>query len=295
MRRRKAAGALLTVAAAGWVGASGFVYWRTFGRFPRLARDARRLTPADFELAYEELEVRTADGFRLLTWLLPGPRDAVVVISGGHRGHISDVLGIAAALRRAGFSAVVYGWRGTPGSDLAAHTLGVHERRDLVAVLDAVEGRLGEVPIGLLGYSMGGAVSLCVAAGEPRVAAVCADSAFADPVDLLFERTGRRLLTPPGLVVAPALALLERRTGARLGDLRPVTAVTRIAPRPLLLIHGEADASVPVEHARRLFAAAGEPRSLWTLPGVGHVGAYFADRSAYIEQVSGFFGAALLS
>ena len=294
MRRRPFAAAALTVATAGWAGASAFVYWRTFGRFPRLTRDSRRLIPADFEMAYEELQVQTADGLRLLTWLLPGPLDAVVVISGGHRGHISDVLGIAAALRRAGFSVVVYGWRGTPGSDPATHTLGVHERRDLLAVLDALGGRLGAVPIGLLGYSMGGAVSLCVAAGEPRVAAVCADSAFADPVDLLLERTGRRLLMPAALVVTPALALLERRTGARLGDLRPVAAISRIAPRPLLLIHGDADASVPVEHARRLFAAAGEPRSLWTLPGVGHVGAYFADRSAYVERVSGFFSGALL-
>jgi dipeptidyl aminopeptidase/acylaminoacyl peptidase len=286
---------VLAAGAAGWAGASAFVYWRTFGRFPQTARDSRRLVPADFEMASEELEVRTADGLRLLTWLLPGPRDAVVVISGGHRGRISDVLGIAAALRRGGFSVVVYGWRGTPGSDPAVHTLGVHERRDLIAVLDAVGRRLGEVPIGLLGYSMGGAVSLCVAADDPRVAAVCADSAFADPVDLLLERTGRRLLVPPALVITPALALLERRTGARLGDLRPATAVTRIAPRPLLIIHGDADASVPVEHARRLFAAAGEPRSLWTLPGVGHVGAYFAGRSAYIERVSGFFRAALVS
>ena len=141
---------------------------------------------------------------------------------------------------------------------------------------------------------MGGAVSLCVAADEPRVAAVCADSAFADPVDLLFERTGRRLLMPPALVVTPALTLLQRRTGARLGDLRPVTAVTRIAPRPLLIIHGDADASVPVDHAREaLRRPAGQLRSLWHLPGVGHVGPYFADRSAYIERVSGLFSEAL--
>ena len=89
-----------------------------------------------------------------------------MVVSGGYRGHISDVLGIGAALRRAGFSVVVYGWRGTPGSDAAPHTLGANECRDLTAVLDAVRGRLGPLPIGLLGYSMGGAVSISVAADE---------------------------------------------------------------------------------------------------------------------------------
>jgi alpha-beta hydrolase superfamily lysophospholipase len=147
---------MVAAGAAGWAAACGLVYWRTFRRLPRTHRDFRRLTPADFELAYEQLEVRTADGLRLLTWLLPGTRDAVVVVSGGYRGHISDVLGIGAALRRAGFSVVAYGWRGTPGSDAAPHTLGANERRDLMAVLDAVGDRLGATPLGLLGYSMGG-------------------------------------------------------------------------------------------------------------------------------------------
>ena len=289
--------ALLGGAVAGlaaWAGACAFAYWRTFGRLPRLPRDNRQLTPEDFEIPYETLEVRTADGVRLLTWMLPGARDAVVVVSGGHRGRISDVVGILAALWRAGFSVVAYGWRGTPGSDRATHTLGAHERRDLAAVLDAVQRRFGRAPIGLLGYSMGGAVSIGIAADDPRVLAVCADSAFADPVGLLMERTQHRLVLPAGWVISPALALLAQRTGARLGDFRPVDAVGRIAPRPLLLIHGGADASVPLQHARRLRAAAGEPTELWVPPGVGHVGAYFADRQAYVARVTGFFERSLV-
>jgi dipeptidyl aminopeptidase/acylaminoacyl peptidase len=275
------------------MGACGVLYWRTFGWIPPLPRDRRQFTPADFELAYEELGVRTADGLRLLTWILPGSRDAAVVVSGGHRGRISDVLGIGAALRRAGFSVVAYAWRGTPGSDRAGHTLGANERRDLTAVLDAVQDRLGAVPIGLLGYSMGGAVSIAVAAEDSRVRAVCADSPFADPVDLLIERTGRRLLFPAAALVMPAVALMSRRTGARLGDFHPAAAVARIAPRPLLIIHGDADTSVPVENGRRLHAAAGQPKELWVVPGAPHVGAYFVDRTAYVRRVTEFFDRSL--
>jgi alpha-beta hydrolase superfamily lysophospholipase len=286
-------GRLVAAGAAGWAAACGLVYWRTFRRLPRTHRDLRRLTPADFELAYEELEVRTGDGVRLLTWLLPGTRDAVVVVSGGYRGHISDVLGIGAALRRAGFSVVAYGWRGTPGSDPAPHTLGANERRDLVAVLDAVRARLGTLPIGLLGYSMGGAVSISVGADDPGVHAVCADSAFADPVSLLEERIRDHLHLPAAVLSDPVMSLMARRSGVRLGDFRPITAVARLAPRPLLLIHGDADASVPVEDGHRLYAAAGDPRDLWVIPGVGHVGGYFADRTAYVERVIDFFDRAL--
>ena len=293
MRSRALFGGTVAAAAAGWAAACAFVYWRTFRRLPRTHRDSRRLTPADFELPYEELEVRTADGLRLLTWLLPGTRDAVVVVSGGYRGHISDVLGIGAALRRAGLSVVTYGWRGTPGSDAAPHTLGANERRDLRAVLDAVGDRLGAAPIGLLGYSMGGAISISVGADDPRVRAVCADSAFADPVSLLGERIRHQFRLPAAVLAGPVMALMARRTGVRLGEFRPITAVARLAPRPLLLIHGDADTSVPVEHGHRLCAAAGDPRDLWVLPGVGHVSGYFADRAAYVRRVIDFFDHAL--
>jgi alpha-beta hydrolase superfamily lysophospholipase len=286
-------GRTVAAGAVGWAAACGLVYWRTFRPIPTTHRDQRRLTPADFELDYEELPVRTADRLRLLTWLLPGTRDAVVVVSGGYRGRISDVLGIGAALRRAGFSVVAFAWRGTPGSDRAPLTLGANERGDLTAVLDAVQDRLGSVPIGLLGYSMGGAVSISVGADDPRVRAVCADSAFADPVSLLEERIRDHLHLPAAVLSDPVMSLMARRSGVRLGDFRPITAVARLAPRPLLLIHGDADASVPVEDGHRLYAAAGDPRDLWVIPGVGHVGGYFADRTAYVERVIDFFDRAL--
>jgi fermentation-respiration switch protein FrsA (DUF1100 family) len=39
---------------------------------------------------------------------------------------------------------------------------------------------------------------------------------------------------------------------------------------PLLVLHGEDDVIVPVEHGRALFGAAPEPKRLCILPGVGH-------------------------
>jgi fermentation-respiration switch protein FrsA (DUF1100 family) len=65
--------------------------------------------------------------------------------------------------------------------------------------------------------------------------------------------------------------------------------VDRIAPRPLLLIHGELDDLITADNARALYAAAGEPKELWILPAVEHSGALEAAREEYQERVSGFF------
>lgn len=264
------------------------------GAFGRRAPDPRLATPSDFGVDHEALDLVTADGVRLAAWYLPGTRPAAIVVSSGYRRHPGEVLGIAVALQREGFHVVVHGWRGTPGSGEAAHTLGVYERHDLEAAINALVARLGPVPIGLLGYSMGGAVSISVGADDARVSAVCTDSAFADPQALVGERVRSALKVPAAVVMTPVIALLARRTGARLTDFRPLLAVGRIAPRPLLLIHGEDDALVPIHHAELLYEAAGEPKELWRLPGVGHVGAYFADRPAYVARVVRFFRSVLL-
>jgi dipeptidyl aminopeptidase/acylaminoacyl peptidase len=291
----KAVSGIGALAGAAWMGACASLYWHAF-RPMRWGDDAERgWTPADLGVPHESLEARTRDGLRLIAWYLPGTRPAAVVVSGGHRGRAGDVLGISAALQRAGFHVVAYGWRGTPGSDPAAHTLGVFERRDLEAAIDAVEARLGNVPIGLLGYSLGGAVSLVVAGEDHRVRAVCADSAFSDPLGVLADGVERVLRIPGAVLTAPVAALVAKRTGARLADFEPLAAVARISPRPLLLIHGAEDTAVTPRHARRLYDAAAEPRELWTVPGASHVGAYFADREHYLERVCTFFEAALTS
>jgi fermentation-respiration switch protein FrsA (DUF1100 family) len=288
---RRVAVAMGAAGSVAWTAGCAALHHRAMGRVRR--RDVA--APADPRVPAERLEVRTSDGLRLLAWYLPGTRAATVVVSGGNRGWAGDVLGIATALRDAGFHVVVHGWRGTPGCDPAPHTLGVHERRDLEAVLDAARRRLGGLPLGLLGYSMGGAVAISVAGSDPRVAAVCTDCAFDDPLRVLGEGVRRVLRIPGPVLTVPVQALLALRTGARMTDLRPLRRVGEIAPRPLLLIHGGDDASVPSGHGRRLLAAAGPGATLWLLPGVGHCGGYDAGREEYVRRVTGFFEDALLA
>jgi fermentation-respiration switch protein FrsA (DUF1100 family) len=50
----------------------------------------------------------------------------------------------------------------------------------------------------------------------------------------------------------------------------PYEVAGRIAPVPLLVVHGDADPFLPVEHAEQLYDAAAEPRELWIEPGFGH-------------------------
>jgi len=54
-----------------------------------------------------------------------------------------------------------------------------------------------------------------------------------------------------------------------------------------------ADSITSPHDSEALYAAAGEPKELWLLPGVEHCGAYFADRAVYSNRVAAFFRRAL--
>jgi uncharacterized protein len=55
------------------------------------------------------------------------------------------------------------------------------------------------------------------------------------------------------------------------------------------VIHGTADATIPVEQAVQIYQRARPPKELWLAEGAGHCGAYFQDRSLYSRRAVNFF------
>jgi fermentation-respiration switch protein FrsA (DUF1100 family) len=248
------------------------------------------LTPWELGIPFEEVCFPAEDGATLRGWLLTRPEsDRVVVGLHGYRGRRSDLLGVAASLWRGGYNVLLFDYRGHGESDGERVTLGYAETRDFRAALAWLRGRLPAAWIGVLGYSMGGAVALLGAAGEPAVRAIVTDCAFCRQEELIRAEWRRRLRLPSTPAVELAERLLQRLHGFRFRDVDALAVVGRIAPRPLLLIHAEDDAIVPVGDVHRLYAAAGEGKDLWLIPDVAHCCGYFADRAGYCARVVDFF------
>jgi fermentation-respiration switch protein FrsA (DUF1100 family) len=238
---------------------------------------------------YEEVSLTTEDNLRLSAWWLPRPGSQRVIIGlAGHRSPKSDLLGIGSGLWRAGNNVLLFDWRSRGQSDIAQHSLAYYELRDAEAAVAYAFKRIPEAHLGLIGYSMGASVGLLLAAREPRVAAIVADSPFTGIAEVVAHGAAQ-LRLPPQLVVPVADRLTSWRYGYRFGAVRPIEAVAAISPRPLLLIHGATDSLIPVSHAHELFDIAREPKQRWIVEGAEHCGAYFADRIGYVTRVAAFF------
>jgi len=141
---------------------------------------------------------------------------------------------------------------------------------DLRAAVDHLV-KVGNVDgVWLVGTNTGASIALCVAADDPRVVGCASLSGRADFDD--WAEQPRRFLEHAREIGA------IRRAGfppnfdewtRELRRFRPIDAARRFAPRPLLVLHGDDDESVPSADARVLAQAHGGAE-LRVIPGAGH-------------------------
>jgi alpha-beta hydrolase superfamily lysophospholipase len=223
------------------------------------------------------------------------PLGTVIVCHGVGANH-SDIEVIHQVLYEAGFQVFTFDFRGHGLSDGHTITYGLKERMDVLGAYDACLARsdVEADQLFALGVSMGGA-SLTLALPEmPKVKAAVLDSAFADLTSMVehqFRFLPKSLRTAV-TQVARCFSWIE--TGADINQLAPVRIMAKVEI-PILIIHGDADRIVPVEHASVLHAAAESNSTIHIEPGSPHIGTVMLNSSKYERLVSQHFLRALKS
>ncbi|MBB5117894.1 hydrolase [Streptomyces eurocidicus] len=245
----------------------------------------------------------TADNVRIEAEYTPyrGPDTGAatppaIVVAHGFTGSLDRPAVRRAARAFAQYAGVItFSFRGHGGSG-GRSTLGDLEVLDLAAAVGWARA-LGHERVATVGFSMGASVALRHAALHRPVPAG-ADAPTAER----HEEHGGRIDAHADTVVSvsgparwyyrgtapmrrlhwaisrPSGRLLARcvlRTRVRASDwdpvpMSPTEAVPLIAPRRLLIVHGDRDSYFPLDHPRMLAAAAGPEATLWIEPGFGH-------------------------
>lgn len=244
-------------------------------------------TPAEVGLDFEEITFQAGDGIRLRGWLVPvtGSRKAVMLLH-GHSGSIDYDISYLPYLHKAGYSVLQFDGRGHGRSEGSLVTFGYLEQRDIQAAALFLSRR-GYERIAVMGFSLGGMCAITGAAVSPQVNVVIEDGA---PIRLSSAIRGWIHWHKLPAWLAPALSWLvigitSLRLRTNLYLFEPVRWVSRLAPRPFMVIHGEQDPSV--SDFNDLLAAA-QPTETWRMPDEAHVTAVSNRPGEYWERVTTF-------
>ncbi|MGQ9666116.1 MAG: alpha/beta hydrolase [Anaerolineae bacterium] len=222
-------------------------------------------------LSYENVAFPTADGLTLRGWWIPaGAPNAPAVIYAPGTGHDQrSGLPLAGRLHQAGYHVLLFSYRGYGGSDgdEFGFTYGQRESEDIDAAVRFLKEQKGIRAIGVIGFSAGAASAILSAARNPDVQAVVAAASFTT-VSEVWD-TNMPAFIPP-FFREWLILLAEWRKGFQREAVEPIKVVGKIAPRPLLLIYGDADRRVTLAQARKLRDAAGLSAQLWVVRGATH-------------------------
>jgi hypothetical protein len=173
-------------------------------------------------------------------------------------GHFQHVAWLPAA----GWNVLCFDYRGYGSSRATITRAGTIV--DAHAALDYLLRRSDVDPgrIVAFGQSLGGAIGTVLVAERPEIRGLATDGAFDCYRRVAAWHIRHNLWLMPIAWWVPHLLMSK--------DYDPIDYIGRIAPRPVLIIHGTADEIVPMHMARSLHAAAGDPKQLWLVDGADH-------------------------
>jgi fermentation-respiration switch protein FrsA (DUF1100 family) len=242
-------------------------------------------TPDQVGLAYQDAWFKSSDGTPLHGWMVAaqGPPRGTVLFLHGNAQNISYHLGAVHWLPEYGYNVFLFDYRGFGKSGGNTDLDGAH--RDAEAALAHIRSRPDVDPDRLVvfGQSIGGVITVWLMAHDDRrgVRAVVLEGAFSNYRRITREKLGDVWLTWP--FQWPLSFLMPNRYS-------PERVMGRIAPTPLLIVHGTADSIVPYHHAEYLYRAAGDPKTLWAVEDAEHISAFVPPRLEWRERLVKWLG-----
>ena len=263
MRVAKLVLIVLAVLAAGFVGSVWVVGSRLTAAVQREVRDP----PA--ELSVEEVTFPSESGTQISGWFVPEsePRAAVILMH-PLRSDRRSMFGRARFLSAAGYAVLLFDFQAHGQSRGDRITFGHRESLDASASVEYVRDRVPDVPIVVLGNSLGGAAALLA---EPplEVEGLVLEAVYPTIGKAIANRLQLRL-GEFGVAVAPVLiAQIRPKLGFHPDALRPIERAKTLRV-PVMAIAGSDDRRTTLGDTHALYRAIQSEKRLWIVQGAKH-------------------------
>ncbi len=259
---------ILAIAAAIYLAVTAALYFfqRSLIYFP----DATYHSPSDAGLSgVEEVTLTTADGERLVAWrALPAPGQPTLLYFHGNAGGLTSRAERIARFNKIGLGVFMPSYRGYSGSTGQPSEKALIS--DAIAAYDYLRQQgVSSADIIPYGESLGTGVAVQLAANKP-VGALILDAPYTS-------------LPAVGKKAYPFMPVETFMTD-RFDSKRHIAKVEA----SILILHGRADNTIPIEFGRALFEAAPDPKEFIAIEGAGHSDIYMFGA---LENLKGFLDA----
>jgi pimeloyl-ACP methyl ester carboxylesterase len=244
-----------------------------------------------FALQPEPVSFLSQDGLKISGHFLPGTNAATIILCHGYGRQHQEMIPHAAYLNRLGFACLLFDQRSRGASEGTLVSVGGLERWDVIGAIDYLETRRDVDPgrIGVFGVSGGAAAAVLAAAEDDRIRAVAIECCFRNVRSVVASSFKHFTGLPAFPFADVTLKFAEIRIGYSADVLAPEKVVSAISPRPILLMHGEADRAIDCSDSVHMHELAGEPKELWMIPESGHAKGLEVAGEEYERRVAGFF------
>lgn len=250
------------------------------------------ITPSEIGLQAEETSFAINDSLHLKGyWVTPkeGKPQSILLLLHGIGGGKEHFYELAKSLAEQQIASIVYDARGHGESEGQYISYGFYEKQDVAVIVAAAKQRYPDIPIGIWGNSMGGAVALQALAIEPQLDFGVIESTFTDLNQIVYDYQKRYSL---GIGLQPICNYALKRAGD-IGkfdprQVRPIDAVTKIN-QSIFIAHGTADPNINFEYGQALYEnLKTEDKTFYPVEGANHYNLFEVGGDAYVHAIMEF-------
>lgn len=234
-------------------------------------------TPDAYGLEYDDVTFRTEDGLNLNGWFFQGkkstPDDSLHTLLWfhGNAGNINRRLDNLKMLHdRVPVNVFIIDYREFGKSEGKVTEKGTYlDARAALAYLHSRQDVKNEKII-FYGRSLGSAVAIELALKE-KCCALVLETPFTS-----IKEMGKTLY--PFLCISLNFLRTKYDSLSKIKDIKV----------PILIMHGDKDELVPIEHGKKLFEEANQPKEFYTIPGAMHNDTHIVGGEEYFDVIRDF-------